>query len=216
MILMLLVMGNYNYSSWSIRGWLVMKASGMPFEVERVALFTDGFKEQILEHSAAGTVPILVDGDVTVPDSLAIAEYIAERTTGLWPGDAKARAHARAISAEMHSGFMALRANMPMNARATGRSVPVTNDIQQDIDRFEAIVADCRSRFSKHGEWLFGDYSIADMMYAPVVSRLHTYGVTPVSISEYCQHVLDAPVVREWYELSAAEAEVIEVSDIGK
>lgn len=213
---MLLLMGNYNYSSWSVRGWLVMKASGLPFEVERVALFTDGFKEQILAHSAAGTVPILEDGNIVVPDSLAIAEYIAEKKPALWPADTQARAHARAISAEMHSGFTALRSHMPMNARATGRRVPVTSDIQRDIDRFEAIVSDCRSRYANDGEWLFGDYSIADMMYAPVVSRLHTYGVTPASIREYCQHVLDAPVVREWYELSSAESEIIDASDIGK
>jgi len=180
-----------------------------------VPLFTDGFKQQFLNHSPAGTVPILVDGDVTVPDSLAIAEYMAEKHPALWPRDAAARAHARAISAEMHSGFVALRSSMPMNSRASGRTVPMTPDIQSDIDRFAAIVNDCRTRFSSRGAWLFGDYSIADMMYAPVVSRLHTYGVTPDAISEYCQIVLDAPAVCEWYQLAADEAEVIEISEVG-
>jgi len=213
---MLLVMGNYNYSSWSVRGWLVMKASGVPFEVERVPLFMDGFKEKILKHSAAGTVPVLIDGDVTVADSLAIAEYMAEKNPDLWPADPATRAHARAISAEMHSGFVALRTHMPMNVRATGRNIPSSPDIQSDIDRFAAIVTDCRSRFGENGEWLFGDWSIADMMYAPVVSRLHTYGVTPDSISEYCQRVLDASVVREWYQLGINESEIIEQSEVGR
>jgi len=212
---MRLVMGNYNYSSWSVRGWLVMKASGVPFEVERVALFEGDFKEQILKSSPAGTVPVLIDGDIAIADSLAIAEYMAEKSPGLWPAQADARAHARAISAEMHSSFVALRSGMPMNARATERKVPVTARIQSDIDRFAAIVKSCRTQFGDPGNWLFGEYSIADMMYAPVVSRLHTYGVTPESTQTYCEHVLQAPVVREWYDIADAESEVIEQSEFG-
>ncbi len=213
---MRLLMGNYNYSSWSVRGWLVLKASGVPFDVENVSLFKGEYKQQILNASPAGKVPILVDGDVTVADSLAIAEHMAEKNPELWPADAAARAHARSISAEMHSGFVAMRETLPMNTRATGRRVSVTAETRNDIDRFAAIVAECRSRFSNRGEWLYGDYSIADMMYAPVVSRLHTYGVTPESITEYCEHVLRAPVVREWFAIAGDESDVIEKSEVGQ
>jgi glutathione S-transferase len=207
-----LVIGNKNYSSWSLRPWLLMREAGLPFEEIRIPLRTPGTAARIREHSPAGRVPVLHDGAVTVWDSLAIAEYLAERhpDLALWPADTAARSHARAVSAEMHSGFQALRTHMPMHCRASFPGAGRTAEALADIARITALWRDCRSRFGAAGELLLGAFSIADAMYAPVVLRLRTYGVEldPVCRA-YSDAVLALPALRRWLAEAQAETEVI-------
>jgi glutathione S-transferase len=161
-----LIIGNKNYSSWSLRAWLVLAESGIDFDEHRICLDTPEFAAQVAAFSAAAKVPVLMLGEHPVWDTLAIAETLAERwpEKGLWPEDPVARAHARSISAEMHSGFFALRDAMPMNCRAMGRKVALPDDLAADIDRIFAIWSDCHQRYSADGDWLFGRFSIADAM----------------------------------------------------
>jgi glutathione S-transferase len=211
-----LVIGNKNYSSWSLRAWLALVKSGLPFEEIRVPLDTPGYKERLLANSPSGKVPALREGDVTVWDSLAIVEFAAEAQPSLWPADRMVRAVARSVAAEMHSGFAALRGAMPMNCRAAGRQVKIEPDIRRDIERIQAIWMDCRQRFGQGGPWLFGAFSGADAMYAPVATRFETYGVqgSPL-VAEYVRTVLADPDMQRWYEDARAEQEVIEASEVG-
>jgi glutathione S-transferase len=207
-----LVIGNKNYSSWSLRPWLLMRQAGLDFREIRIALYTPESKAQIRAHSPSGRVPCLVDGGLAIWDSLAICEYLAERhpRLELWPAASAARAVARSVSAEMHSGFQHLRTNMSMNCRGRfpglGRSVEVAGE----IDRIQRLWADCRARFGGSGPFLFGRFSIADAMYAPVVLRFRTYQVqlNPVS-REYADAVLALPALQEWVAAAVAETEVI-------
>lgn len=211
-----LVIGNKNYSSWSFRAWLGLAKSGLPFEEILVALDVPGYRERLRSYSPAGKVPALREGDVVIWDSLAILEYVAEAAPQLWPRDATARAVARSVSAEMHSGFAALRQAMPMNCRATGRRVLPSPEVQQDIQRIQAIWTDCRTRFGQGGPWLFGQFSMADAMYAPVVSRFHTYGVECAGpAADYVRTVLADADVQRWFDGAQAEAESIEKSEVG-
>ncbi len=171
-----LVMGNKNYSSWSMRPWLVLRHFEIPFTEHVIALFEPGHDAAIRAFSPSGKVPLLVDGDLRVWDSLAICEYLAERHAGLWPQDPAARAIARAVSAEMHAGFMALRSAFTCNIRRRTPTTP-TPEVQADIDRISQLWTDCRARFGQDGPYLFGAFSIADAMYAPVCFRFQTYGV---------------------------------------
>ena len=206
-----LVIGNKAYSSWSLRPWLLMRQAGIAFDEVRVSLYTEGAKQTILKYSPTGKVPVLKDGGLTIWDSLAICEYLAEKhpEQQLWPAEVAARALARAISAEMHSGFTNLRSQMPMNVRREIPGRAKTPEVLADVVRIEAIWNDCRSRHGKRGPFLFGAFSIADAMYAPVVSRLRTYGVTLAEqAGEYAGAIHALPAMQEWIAGARAETAV--------
>ncbi|HWA13267.1 MAG TPA: glutathione S-transferase family protein [Burkholderiales bacterium] len=205
-----LVIGNKAYSSWSLRPWLLMKHAGIAFEEVKVSLYRPDAKQVLLSHSGAGKVPVLHDGGQTIWDSLAIAEYLAEKHPDrrLWPADPAARAQARSASAEMHSGFSNLRSQMPMNVRRRIARRPST-EVAADIARIQSIWSDCRKRFGAGGPFLFGAFSIADAMYAPVASRFHTYGVELAEPARaYAQALLALPAFQAWVADAHAEAEV--------
>lgn len=214
-----LIIGNKNYSSWSLRPWLLMKEAGIDFDEHRIALDTPTASKEIAAFSEAGKVPILQLGDLTVWDSLAIAETVAERWPDkqLWPADPDERAHARAISAEMHSGFSVLRDCMPMNCRAMGRKVPIPDELGDDIDRIIAIWSECHKHYGDRGGWLFGTFSIADAMYAPVVLRLRTYGINlPESAGFYPHRLLESAAMQDWLAAAECETEVIDADEKGQ
>ena len=208
-----LVIGNKNYSSWSLRPWLAMKQAGLTFEEIRIPLYQEGSAEEICKYSLAGKVPVLLHGSITVWDSLAICNYLAEQFPGLswWPRKQEARAIARSISAEMHSGFMALRQHMPMNIRASLPGQGHLPEVMVDIERVKQIWVSCREQFQGDGAFLCGHFSIADAMYAPVVFRFLTYGV---SLDQTCQAYVDSmlaiPALQDWIEAGKTETEVIE------
>jgi glutathione S-transferase len=204
---MLLVIGNKNYSSWSLRPWLAMKVLGLAFDEKRIPLYGPGAKEEILRYSPAGRVPILHDGSTVVWDSLAILEYLAERHPQLWPHDAAQRARARSISAEMHAGFAKLREHMSMNIRKRYPGKGRTPEVLKEIERIQAIWSEAR------GPFLFGAFSAADAMYAPVVLRFRTYEVE-VRKKSYMDAVLALPAMREWIEAAEREAESIPEFDL--
>ena len=216
-----LVTGTKNYSSWSMRAGLMLAWTGVPFEEIVIHLDQPDTRQRILEHSPAGKVPILKTGDVTVWDSLAIAETLAERfpDMGLWPADAAARAHARAVSSEMHAGFAALRREMPLNVRAEGWTVPITDPASADIGRIQDIWIDCRERFGSGGDGglLFGGFTIADAMFAPVVSRFRTYGVAVNPPARaYMDAVWGLAIVRTWHDDAMTEDYVSDVYEVGR
>src|SRR5512139_1086452 len=207
-----LVIGNKNYSSWSLRPWLVLRQAGIPFEEVRIPLYRPGSTEALAAWSPSGKVPALHDGDLRVWDSLAICEYLNERFPDkqLWPRDAAARAVARSISAEMHSGFSALRENMSMNIRARYPGKGRTAASLTDVDRIVAIWTDCRARFGGGGECLFGRFGIADAMYAPVALRFQTYDVALTgAVKDYADAVLALPALQAWVADAVAETERI-------
>jgi glutathione S-transferase len=209
---MKLIIGNKNYSSWSLRAWLLMRVNSIAFDEERIPLDLANSKASILTYSAAGKVPVLIDGDTTVWDTLAITEYLAEKFPSLpiWPQEAKARAQARSVSAEMHSGFAALRAAMPMNCRGSYPDKGINAESLADIARITALWQQCRERFGGEGEFLFGKFSAADAFFAPVTARFITYAVplTPVGES-YVKAVSALPAMREWVAAGTAESETI-------
>ena len=215
-----LVIGNKNYSSWSLRAWLLLSEAGIAFEEVRLPLDTAEFGRQIRAYSPAARVPVLVIDGQPVWDTLAIAETVAERwpQAGLWPDDAAARAHARSIAAEMHSGFEALRSAMPMNCRALGRRVSLPAAVTADIDRVFEIWIDCQRRYGAQGDWLFGNrFGIADAMYAPLVLRFRTYGINlPESARHYANRVLQSDAMQEWLLACETETEVIEQDEVGQ
>ncbi|HTS55448.1 MAG TPA: glutathione S-transferase family protein [Burkholderiales bacterium] len=207
-----LVIGNRNYSSWSLRAWLLMKHSGIGFEEVRVPLYVAGYKAALRRYAPSGKVPVLLDAGLAVWDSLAIAEYLAERHPDLtlWPADTVQRAAARSISAEMHSGFAPLRSNMSMNCRGSFPGVGRTVEVAADIERIQRIWTDCRERFGAVGPYLFGAFTIPDAMYAPVVLRFKTYAVQlTTAAQEYADAILALPELQEWIEAARAETEVI-------
>ena len=174
-----LIVGNKNYSSWSMRPWIAMKATGIAFTEEVISLNAPDFKARVSKVSGTGKVPVLSDGDVHVWESLAILEYLAEKFpgAGLWPSDPAARGHARAIASEMHAGFVPLRRHLPMNLWRPVMPRALPDDVAANVRRIEHIWTDCRTRFGMGGPFLFGRFGAADAMYAPVVSRFHTYAV---------------------------------------
>lgn len=203
-----LVVGDRNFSSWSLRPWLAAKQAGLPFEEVSVRLHVAGARENILKHSPSGKVPCLIDDGNVVWDSLAICEYLAELVPSLWPADRATRAEARSVSAEMHSGFAALRQNMGMDIRAVKPGQGRTPEVEADIARIVAIWERCRSRYSADGAFLFGSFSIADAMYAPVVWRFVTYAVSlPPASQTWVDTMLALPAMREWQLGALAEAE---------
>jgi glutathione S-transferase len=214
-----LVIGNKNYSSWSLRAWLLLSEADIDFDEHRIALDMPGTAAELEKYSPAGRVPVMLLDGYAVWDSLAIAETVAERWPDrkLWPDDPRARAHARSISAEMHAGFAALRAAMPMNCRAMGRKVPITDLVTADIDRIFAIWSDCQQRYGKHGDWLFGRFSVADAMFAPVVLRFRSYGIHPQQAARvYPARLLESKAMNRWLAAAEAETEIIEMDEVGK
>jgi len=214
-----LIIGNKNYSSWSLRAWFLLREADIDFDEHRIPLDTDDTARQIAEFSPAGRVPVLLLDDVAVWDTLAIAETVAERWPAkkLWPEDATARAHARSVSAEMHAGFPELRTRMPMNCRAMGRRVALPDALARDIDRVFDIWSDCSRRYGDSGPWLFGEFSIADAMYAPVVLRFRTYGINlPESARRFADRVLQSEAMQAWLLACETETEVIEHEEVGQ
>jgi glutathione S-transferase len=212
-----LTIGNKNYSSWSFRPWLALKVAGIPFEETVIPIYVPGSKEKLLDRSPAGKVPILQDGDVTVWESLAILEYTAEKfaEAALWPREAAARAHARAISSEMHAGFTPLRKQCPMNMRRPVKKLALNDDTAANAARIDAMWSDCRARFGGGGPFLFGGFGAADAMYAPVVSRFHTYGIDVSAPSlAYMQAMMALPVWQEWYAAALKEEWVLQEDEV--
>lgn len=202
-----LIIGNKNYSSWSLRPWLAMKVAGIAFEETLIPLDAPDFKVRLTASGGAGKVPMLIDGDTCVWESLAILEYLAEKfpLAGLWPREMAARAHARAIAAEMHAGFAALRRRLPMNVR---RPV-ITRALDEataDVARIDSIWSACRARFGARGPFLYGAFGAADAMYAPVVSRFRTYAVeVSPAACDYMRAHMELPAWREWLDAARGE-----------
>ncbi len=205
---MKLIMGNKNYSSWSMRPWIAMKVAGIEFDEEIIPLRQHDTKSQILMRSPAGKLPILMDGSVVIWESTAILEYLNDKfpEARLWPSDNAARAHARSVSNEMHAGFTALRRGLSMNIKRIPSAAQVSPDVQVDIDRIVAIWIDCRTRFGRDGRFLFGAFSIADAMFAPVINRLSAYAVAvPVPVRSYMSSVMELPAWQQWTSEALSE-----------
>ncbi|HTK00276.1 MAG TPA: glutathione S-transferase family protein [Bordetella sp.] len=204
-----LLIANKNYSSWSLRPWLALSVAGIPFKEEKLTLFTPEFTARLAPITPAATVPVLLDGDFAIWDSLAICEYAAERhpQAGLWPADPRARARARALAAQMHSGFSDLRNVLPMNIEALLPGIDIPPAAQQDISRVQAIWQDTRAEYGRGGPFLFGDFTIADAFFAPVVSRFLTYGVAAAAgpVREYMDTMLSLPAMQAWIRDAKAE-----------
>jgi len=214
---MKLIIGNKNYSSWSLRPWLLLKHFNIEFEEIRIPLFTDDFETTLAQYTDANKVPVLHDGKINVWDSLAICEYISEHYldgNGL-PKDKVSQAQARSASAEMHSSFSAIRENMPMNCRIQ-RRIDFSPQMKSEIERIDTLWLGLRMQYFEQGEWLFGEFSIADCMYAPIVSRFHSYLPELSEMSQkYVDHLLQHPAMQTWYQQARDESEVIQQYEIG-
>ena len=212
-----LIIGNKNYSSWSMRPWIAMKATGIAFAEEVHSLNAADFKEHVAKVSGTGKVPALADGDVHVWESLAILDYLAEKfpEAGLWPSDPKARAYARAISAEMHAGFVPLRRHLPMNMWRPVKPRDLPPEVAANVGRIDSIWTDCRTRFGKGGPFLFGTFGAADAMYAPVVSRFHTYAVAVGPVARgYMEAMMALPAWAEWRAAAVKEPWVLPEDEV--
>ena len=210
MDLLELVIGNKNYSSWSLRPWILLKNKSIPFSETRVPLYIDGSHEELLKQSDSAKVPVLKMSENVVWDSLAICETIAELfpEKACWPDDAAMRAEARAISCEMHSSFSTLRDLLPMNCRRSMVYSPVSAQLQNDIDRVQEIWSNCRERFHAEGDFLFGKFTIADAMFAPVVLRFNSYGIERNDVvQDYMTNMLSLPELQDWIVTGQAESE---------
>ena len=214
-----IVIGNKAYSSWSLRGWLAVKVSGREFTEVRLPLYTDQWEARIGGLSPSGRVPVLRDGGVVVWDSLAIGEYMAETYPGSagWPAECRARAAARSVAAEMHSGFATMRGEMFFNCRARIPGLSFSAEALDEAERIKAIWRDCRAEYGAGGSWLFGAFTLADAAFAPVALRFATYGVPlgPVE-SAYVQTVQEHPAIREWCAAVAEETETIPAYERGR
>lgn len=214
---MLLTIGNKNYSSWSLRPWILLKHLGLDFTERLLPLDTPEFARDVGAVSPSRRVPVLEHDGLLIWDSLAICEYACELAGRGWPREREARAVARAVSAEMHSGFSILRSQWPMNARAEDRRTPASPERAAEMERIEQLWGDCRQRFGAGGPWLFGEYSVADAMYAPVVLRFRTYGASLRDSSRaYVATALADAHLREWLAAAAAESWIIEASELGR
>jgi glutathione S-transferase len=207
-------LGNKNYSSWSLRPWLVLKRTAVAFDEVVIPLYQSGSRETVLKYSPSGRVPALRHGDLTVWESLAICEYLAETFPNfeLWPSDQAARARARSVSAEMQSSFRALREHFPMNVRSSFPNREFDPEIQADINRIMAIWRDCRTRYGEgKGDFLFGQFTIADAMFAPVVTRFRTYKIELEREAEvYCDTIMALPAMQEWIAAAKNEPMIVE------
>ena len=207
---MTLVIGTRRWSSWSLRPWIALKEAGLPFQEVLIPLRQPDTKACILEYSPAGTVPLLIDGAITVWESLAILDHLADRfpTRGLWPAQPVARGHARAISAEMHAGFAPLRRELSMDIGAELPTPNLSPEALADVARVQSIWRDSRQRFGGAGSFLFGRFTNADAMYAPVATRFRTYGIALDAVcQDYVDAVLNLPAMIEWCRLAVAELE---------
>jgi glutathione S-transferase len=210
-----LTIGNKNYSSWSFRPWIAMKVAGIAFDETVIPIYEPGSREKFLARSPGGKVPILQDGAVTVWESLAILEYLAETHPALWPADRAARAHARAIASEMHAGFVPLRRQCPMNMWRPVKKLALSAETVTNVARIDAMWSDCRTRFGAGGPFLFGGFSAADAMYAPVVSRLYTYDVDVSGTSAaYMRAVMALPAWKEWHAAALKEPWVLAEDEV--
>ena len=213
-----LIIGNKNYSSWSLRPWIAMRHAGIAFDEELVPLYEPGSREKVMKFSPTGTVPCLVDGDLTVWESLAILDYLADKFPDkkLWPDDLKARGHARAISSEMHAGFGSLRQHCPMNMRRDrGKPRELTPQVKANVDRIDAIWSETRARFGAGGPFLLGAFSNADAMYAPVVSRFASYAIPVSSASQsYMSAMMALPAWKQWEEAARVEPMVMAGNEV--
>lgn len=212
-----LVIGNRNYSSWSLRAWLVLRAAGLKFTEVRLPLYTDRYRAEIKHYSPSGKVPVLIHGDTAVWDSLAIAEYIHELAPdmGLWPSDLGARARARSICAEIHSGFPEIKHHLPMNCRGRFIGKGHTEGVKREVVRVAAIWDETRSRYGGSGEFLFGSFGIADAMYAPLALRFQSYGISlSGEVAQYAASLLELPLIKSWSDQAREEEEVIEEVEI--
>jgi glutathione S-transferase len=211
-----LVIGNKNYSSWSLRPWMLARHLGLEFEEVLIPMDLPDSRARIHAVSPAGRVPVLRHGELLVWDSIAICEYLCERAGRGLPRDREARAVARSMSAEMHAGFQELRQQWPMNARARGRRTPMTAGLQRDIARVDALWCQARTHFGAAGPWLFGEYSIADAMHAPVALRFQTYGARLAApAQQYLATVLADGALQEWCAAAALEPWTIEHDEVG-
>jgi glutathione S-transferase len=211
---MKLVIANKAYSSWSLRPWILMKVLGVPFEEDLIPLDTPEFRPRVAAYEAGNTVPVLVDGDVTVWESLAIMDYLADRDSSLpvWPGDLKARAFARTMAAEMHAGFRPLRAACPMNLRKRYAHADRGEMVARDVARIGHLWRTARERFGEPagGDFLFGAFGAVDAMYAPVVTRLHTYSIpVDATVRTYLDAVMALPAFREWQAAGVRETWIV-------
>lgn len=207
-----LVIGNKNYSSWSLRPWLILRQANIPFTEIRIPLDTPQTHDQIRQYSPSGKVPVLLTAETTIWDSLAIAEYLAEQypDAHLWPELSSVRAIARSVSAEMHSSFAALRQNLSMDIRAHYQPRVFSPPVQADIDRITQIWQACREHYGAGGPFLFGTWTIADAMYVPVALRFVTYGVVLDTICQaYLEALLTVPALQDWIKAAEQETEVL-------
>jgi glutathione S-transferase len=212
-----LLIGSKNYSSWSLRPWIFLRKAAFEFTEQIVYFDASDYQAQIAAVSPSRRVPLLIDGGFKIWDSLAICEYAADKAGRGLPSEQLARARARSVAAEMHSGFQSLRNEYPMNVSATNRRVPLTSELRADIARIDEIWTGCRTEFGRAGNWLFGDFSIADAMFAPVLFRFQTYGakLSPTS-QTYLSHALQDPDLRDWQEAASKEGHpLLEVDRLG-
>jgi glutathione S-transferase len=209
-----LVIGNKNYSSWSMRPWLALRANNIAFDEVFIPLYTGAAdKKRILSFTHSGKVPALIDGDVTIWDSLAIIEYLAEKfpQARLWPEDRARRAHARSISAEMHSGFMPLRNECGMNLHRPVGAIALSADARDNVARIQQIWIECRERYREFGPFLLGAFGGADAMFAPVVLRFRTYAIEVLpEARDYMDTMMSLPAFQEWTRAGLAETLVID------
>jgi glutathione S-transferase len=212
-----LVIGNKNYSSWSFRPWLAMKVAGIAFDETVISLDAHDFKPRLAALGGSGRVPVLIDGDTRIWESLAILEYVAEKfpAAGLWPQDAGARARARAVSSEMHAGFTALRRQLPMNVVRPVKFRALDAAATKDAARVDAIWSECRANHQNQGLFLFGRFGAADAMFAPVVWRFHTYAIeVSAAASAYMQAMMALPAWREWQDAARREPWVLPEDEV--
>lgn len=203
-----LILGNKNYSSWSLRPWIAMRNAGIAFDEKVIPLYEPGSREEILKYTPSGKVPVLIDDGNAIWETLAILEYLAEKfpKAGLLPADARARGHARAIANEMHGGFQNLRRNCPMNLWLPVKPRPQPEEVMADVRRIDAMWADCRARFGQGGPFLFGAFGAADAMYAPVVARFYSYGIPVSEVARaYMAAVMALPAWSEWRDAGLKE-----------
>lgn len=212
-----LIIGNKNYSSWSLRPWILLRHHNIDFEEKRVALFVDTTASELAEYGSDYKVPVLKDDGLIVWDSLSILEHISEAYLdgAGWPGDQSARALARSVSAEMHSSFTNVRSELPMNCRKKFEHIKLTQNAEREIERIKTLWRKCRQEYGSGGEWLFGNFSIADAMFAPIALRFNGYSIPLQGIeADYVQAVLNHPGIIEWIEAGKLETEIIEADEI--
>jgi glutathione S-transferase len=212
-----LVIGNKNYSSWSFRPWLAMKVGGIAFDETVISLEAPDFKTRVTALGGSGRVPVLIDGDVRVWESLAILEYLAEKfpAAGLWPHDPAARAHARAVASEMHGGFVSLRRDLPMNVARPIKSRALDPGAANDVARIDSIWRECRAEYAAGGTFLFGPFGAVDAMFAPVVWRFHTYAVEVSEAARgYMRAIMALPAWNEWREAARRESWVLPQDEV--